>query len=421
MNPVHDPSRYVRVACPICKAVLHPRVEKAGRHVRCPDCHSAVLVPQPPKPEPPKPYLKPGEYAVTGTGEKDAGAETNVAEPECFPVLCPTCRARLHPRVSQVGKRVKCPDCFVVFVVPSPPPAEVVKLPPKPGQYGVGIEPQRTEAPLEYLKVQGTMPPEPVTPPPPRLWFASGVFGFPWAPGVWNRWLALSMLAVPAAEMVAVTFALVEMFGSHVVPLLVAVLVWLWLWTISYASACFLVIVQDTGSGNDEVTNWYEGDWRERLGPMAYTLLQLALAAAAAALIGLLVGRAAGPVWGRVVSLSLTALVFPVLLLSALEADQPLKPYSPVILRSLLKLWTAWAVVYIEGAVVLSVTLAATIAAVFWNPFLGALVACPLGATALFIAARLIGRLAWRIGEEETAAAKKKKRKKKAQQEVQSV
>src|SRR5580693_6268942 len=104
MNPVHDPSQYVRVACPICKAVLHPRVEKAGRNVRCPDCHSAVLVPQPPKPEPPKPSRKPGEYAVTGTGGKDAGAERNAAEPQCFPVLCPTCRARLHPLVSQVGK-----------------------------------------------------------------------------------------------------------------------------------------------------------------------------------------------------------------------------------------------------------------------------------------------------------------------------
>ncbi|HVC94958.1 MAG TPA: hypothetical protein VND64_14780 [Pirellulales bacterium] len=412
MNPVHDASQYVRVACPICKAVLHPRVEKAGRHVRCPDCHSAVLVPQPPKPEPPKPSRKPGEYAVTGTGGKDAGSNRNASEPQCFPVLCPTCRARLHPLVSQVGKRVKCPDCFVVFVVPSPPPPEVVKPLATPGQYGVGIEPQRTEAPLEFLKVQGTMPPDSVAPQPPRFWFATGVFSFPWASGVWNRWLALSMLAVPAAEMVAVTLALVEMVGPHVVPLLVAVLVWLWLWTISYASACFMVIVQDTGSGNDEVTNWYEGDWRERLGPMAYTLLQLALAGAAAALVGLPVGRAWGPVVARAVSLSLTAAVFPVLLLSALEADQPLRPYSPVILRSLLKLWTAWAMVYLEGALVMVVALAVTIAAVLWNPFLGALVGCPLGATALFILARLIGRLAWRIGEAETTAARKKKRKK---------
>ncbi|HUY37044.1 MAG TPA: hypothetical protein VMV69_30275 [Pirellulales bacterium] len=406
MNPVHDPGQYVRVACPICKAVLHPRVEKAGRHVRCPDCHSAVLVPQPPKPEPPKTFRNPGEYVVAGKeGPK-------VALPECFPLLCPTCHARLHPRLTHVGKRVKCPDCDMVFVVPSPPAPEVAKLLPTPGQYGVGIEPARAEAPLEYLKVQGTLPPEPIPAQPPRYWFASGVFSFPWAPGAWNRWLALSMLAVPAAEMVAATLALAEMFGSSVVPMLVAVLVWLWLWTASYAAACFLVIVQDTGSGNDEVTNWYEGDWRERLSPMAYTLLQLALAGAAGALVGMPVSRAMGPVWGMVVSLSLSAAAFPVLLLSALEADQPLRPYSPVILRSLLRLWTAWAVVYIEGAVVLFVTLAATTAVVFWNSFLGALVACPLGATAIFIIARLIGRLARRIGEEQTATARKRKRKK---------
>ncbi|HEV3005012.1 MAG TPA: hypothetical protein VGX78_11155 [Pirellulales bacterium] len=416
MSSAQDPSQYVRVTCPVCKAVLHPRVERAGRHVKCPDCYSPVLVPQPVKPQPLKPRRDPGEYAVAGSGVAAKPIET-----KCFPVLCPTCSARLHPLVSHVGKRVKCPDCDVVFVVPAPPPPPVIKPLPTPGQYGVGTEPQRAEAPMEYLMVQGTMPAELPAPPPTRYWFVSGVFNFPWAPGAWNRWLALSMLAVPAAEMVVVTVMLTRAFGPYVVPLSVTILVWLWLWTLSYAAACFVVIVQDTGSGDDGVCNWHEGDWRERIWPLLFVAFQLALAAGAASLVALPVGRAWGQIWGLATTVSVTAAILPILLLSSMEADEPFIPYSPVILRSMLQQCLAWFVIYLEGAAVLAAALAIAAGTVFLNPFLGALVACPVGATAIFILARLIGRLAWRIGEQQANAKGGKKRRKKPREEVASL
>jgi hypothetical protein len=91
-----------------------------------------------------------------------------------------------------------------------------------------------------------------------------------------------------------------------------------------------------------------------------------------------------------------------------------------VILRSIRQVWPSWCIVYIEAIVVTFVALTATVAAVLWNLFFGALVACPLGATALFIVARLTGRLAWRIGEEQTAGKKKRKRKKKTKPETEA-
>jgi hypothetical protein len=218
--------------------------------------------------------------------------------------------------------------------------------------------------------------------------------------------------------MVVVTVMLTRAFGPYVVPLSVTILVWLWLWTLSYAAACFVVIVQDTGSGDDGVCNWHEGDWRERIWPLLFVAFQLALAAGAASLVALPVGRAWGQIWGLATTVSVTAAILPILLLSSMEADEPFIPYSPVILRSILQQCLAWFVIYLEGAAVLAIALAIAVGVVSLNPFLGALVACPVGATAIFILARLIGRLAWRIGEQQANAKGGKKRRKKPREEA---
>ncbi|MEX0712043.1 MAG: hypothetical protein WD278_06815, partial [Pirellulales bacterium] len=105
------PRERVEVVCPTCRARLNPRVEWAGRSVRCPDCHSAVLVPHPRPAQPaPPPRRNAGEYGVRDPAK--AAAEP----PEIYLVVCPQCRARLHPRLDQVGWRARCPDCDTRFV-----------------------------------------------------------------------------------------------------------------------------------------------------------------------------------------------------------------------------------------------------------------------------------------------------------------
>lgn len=57
---------YVLVICPTCQARLHPRREKIGRKIECPDCGVHVLV-EPPRPAEPKaaPWVEdPGELEV---------------------------------------------------------------------------------------------------------------------------------------------------------------------------------------------------------------------------------------------------------------------------------------------------------------------------------------------------------------------
>lgn len=403
-----DDPRYVRVNCPTCRAVLHPRVEKAGRHVRCPDCYSAVLVPHPPQPEAVPKKRDPGEYGVRGPL---APARSEADSADFFPVLCPTCQARLHPRRTHIGKRARCPDCEAVFVVPPPREEEKKKPLPTPGKYTLGEESKRAETEFHYLTIERANEPEPEpSAPPERWWFAAGVFTFPWWPGAWARWMVLAMLFVPALFMSGVVALMASAFdegnkAAALVPFLVLPLVWLWVWALSYAAGCFIAIVQDTGSGNDEVASWPEGDWRDRIATMFYLGLHLAFALAAASALAWPVGKLYGPFWmGLAVALTAN-LLFPLFLLGSMEADTLLVPYSPLIFASVLKRFFDWLIVYVESLLLTGGAAVLIGAGLHWAPVATVLLASPLLATLIFIEARLYGRLAWHIGQ---AQAKRK-------------
>ena len=410
--PIEDERRYVRVICPKCRAVLHPRVEKAGRRVKCPDCYAAVLVPQPEAPPPPpKPARDPGQYKL-------GGADQPTAKVDYFLLLCPTCHARLHPRLAHVGKKVRCPDCEAVIVVPPPPKSEPPKAPKPPGQYRVGTEAERAEVKPELLLVQSTRPTELRTDETPPLWFASGVFTFPWRKSAAACWLTLSMFLLPLVVLLAAGVYLVDGLhvGSTVVAMLIVPLVWTFVWSMSYAAACSLGIMEGTAAGEDDVeSRWPEESWRERIGPFAYVGFEFVVGVGAASLLALPIGRGLGPFWGGAAAFLLASFTFPLVLLSALEADSPMTPISPVILGSVPKLWWGWGLVAAESMAVMTLAAGLSFLAALATPVLALFVAPPLLAAAIFIIARLYGRLAWRIGELEAEKKRRKKKKKKRQ------
>lgn len=391
---------------------MHPRVEKAGRRVRCPDCFSAVLVPQPAEAPPEPPRRDPGEYKLRDTAAPPQ-PEANRYD-DYFPMLCPVCSARLHPRRSQVGKRTRCPDCDTVFTIPPPRVEKKPKPPPAVKPYVMGRAVERPPVEMELLTVQGRLEPEPPPPEAPRWWFASGVFSFPWRGDALPRWINLALLLLPLELLVGVIVFLAQMDMSYVttvVPFLAVPLAWLTLWAGSYAAACFLAIVQDTGSGNDEIHNWPEGDWRERIAPLAYLSVQIVFTGAATSVLAAAVAAFAGQV-GAAVALAVAApFIFPWFLLSAMEADSPLMPYSPVILRSLGHSLGGWLVVYLESVGLLVLVGGVVVAGLIWAPMFSIVVVSPLLTAAMFIVARLYGRLAWRIGQHETGRRKRRKKK----------
>jgi DNA-directed RNA polymerase subunit RPC12/RpoP len=264
-----DDAAYILVVCPACRARLHPRRELGGKRVRCPDCGVAVRVPteaQVAKAARRMPASV-GEYRVADEGV------TTVDQPECFLLRCPTCGARLHPRLDLVGKRVRCPDCERPVLVTAPREPTPVKERPAPGVYGVGATPiDRPPVNVDLLRSSGTLEPVPLAPPPPRLWFYTGVFSFPWRQESIARWLILSLWALVTGAVTTYAIVALPIFqrgfnfdqGSAIMSMLV---VWLgstlWAFTLYYASNCVFSVIRDTAFGNDMVADWGDADLTE--------------------------------------------------------------------------------------------------------------------------------------------------------------
>ena len=192
-----------------------------------------------------------------------------------------------------------------------------------------------------------------------------------------------------------------------------AVLTMFWLLP---AAASMLAILIDTAHGCDRIENWpsaHVGEWLAE----SFFIDQQCLPRPRA-------GDALGEVFGAAavrLEYSLpasVAVLFPILLLSMLEADSPMMPFSVAVWRSMATSWRAWAVFYLESAALVAL-------AVFLWPILAVpsaaglvgvdtladlrhfLLSAPLpsvvgmlGASALVVAIlmiyfRLLGRLAW--------------------------
>lgn len=315
-------------------------------------------------------------------------------------VICPTCHARLHARPEHEGRRIVCPDCGVKIVVRRPKelPKQRLATPEEIGHYGVGAA--HKPPPMEMSTYAATtsvyVRPESK---PPRWTFFSGVFNFPWYPGTLRRWIVLSALLLVLGEFVAGLKHLMESGGGAIGGVAMAFfalpLVWLSLWSGSLAAACSFAIIQDTAAGNDEVVNWPESNWREWFWRLLHAGYLLSIALVVGYGIASVSRALNGPFW-----LPLAAVVymlFPIIVLSSLEADSPWMPLSAAILTSMLTRAWAWGMFYLEASVLTAGVLAPLAFGFLLAPFLAPLVAAPAVSAIVLINARLLGRLAWRI------------------------
>ncbi len=391
---------FITVVCATCHARLSARWDQAGRRVTCPDCGVKIIVPFPEAPSAPcRQPKKIGEYAV-----RDAAAVARHPD-DVISVACPTCHARLTARWDQAGRKTKCPDCGVKIRIPFPqrPPPAVQPDPATIGQYDVGAVAATEHVETRYLDQQALIYAEPV-PDPPRWTFFSGVFNFPWYRDSISRWLWLTIGLAMVGELSVGALALAGVGGQGVggiaivgVGFLVAPIAWMSIWTFSYVASCLLAVIQETAAGNDKIA-WPDETWRERVFKLLYVGYVAVLAVLAGAGVGSLVQLQAGPFW---LPLGATALVlFPIMLLSSLEANSIWAVASPVVLKSLLRLAWCWLMFFVLAGV-----LAAASGGLVWlgfrfrHPFLALLVAAPVFGAGVLIFARLLGRVGWKITE----------------------
>jgi hypothetical protein len=226
-------------------------------------------------------------------------------------------------------------------------------------------------------------------PPPPAHPFVEGVFNFPWyRTNVW-KWFMFAFELTVSFGLFALAYT---MGGPLGVGFASAGVILIGCFAMAYGTAHALAIIEDTAAGFDEIEEWPSAEWREWFIQLFEQIYLISFA--------VLAGFAARQLFGKdVVWLQLVpmVLVYPVVLLSRMECDSVLLPFSVPVLWSLVRLAGDWFVFYLEllalwvGVFLLMDWLAALIG---WGV---AAVAGLILATGFFISARLIGRMGMQL------------------------
>jgi len=382
-----SPGFNTSLACPHCGQSVGTRLEDRPKRVSCPHCGGDLFVPANPRGRGPveevtgSPPLGsvPSPPAVTDAADAPpANPPPKVADPPPDQVRPVFGTRKTRPRT----ERPAAPS--------SPTPSPPAEPPPR--------VPRRTV--FDQMAVVRTES----LPTPPEWTFFSGVFSFPFQQHSLSRWLyqvvGFTVLLLVMATIAAVSAQYGAGRFGMVLAFFVLPMIWIGIWSFSFASANFLCIVEGTAAGANEIREWPEPSWRDWVPKLVYLAwiasIPLVLASALAGLV-----PEEGP--PRVlVAAGLFCVIYPICLMSALEANSSFAMFTWPIVRSLYRNPGDWLSFF---GVTLLVTLplvmipAAWLTARLgdWSPYLMAAVMGPLAATTLFVVARLFGRLAWKI------------------------
>jgi len=382
----------------------------------CPDCFTEVTVPAANEPLPsatriPQPEV--GTYRIErgngSTAHRSSKAEAQRRarrEQAMVLIVCPLCATRIDTLAKKEPRIVKCPDCHEPVRIPSQ--AEVDEKRRKAPRY-------RSPASVEAFSVPAPSEREPAAPtfladalttirreevsPPPRWTFFSRMFSVPWHAEVLSRWGYLSIGLLVMNGLIAF---LIEQglqtagtkFGM-VMAFFVLPLIWIGIWTVSYAAACSRAILEDTAGGSDRINNWHEPNWREWVLVLAAVVFLASVAIIFGYFTAQLVAWAGGPFLPTLIGTAW--IVFPFVVLSSLEADSLLTPFSGPITRSLLHHGWSWMLFTLLSTATALVPAAVLLFPDGYSLMLRATLASPLMAAAVFMYARLLGRLGWLI------------------------
>lgn len=382
-----SPGFNTSLACPHCGQSVGTRLEDRPKRVSCPHCGGDLFVPANPRGRgpveevtgSPPPGSVPSPPAVNDAADAPpANPPPKVADPPPDQVRPVFGTRKTRPRT----ERPAAPS--------SPTPSPPAETPPR--------VPRRTV--FDQMAVVRTES----LPTPPEWTFFSGVFSFPFQQHSLSRWLYQVVGFTVLLLVVATIAAVSAQYGAGrfgmVLAFFVLPMIWIGIWSFSFASANFLCIVEGTAAGANEIREWPEPSWRDWVPKLVYlgwiASIPLVLASALAGLV-----PEEGP--PRVlVAAGLFCVIYPICLMSALEANSPFAMFTWPIVRSLYRNPGDWLSFF---GVTLLVTLplvmipAAWLTARLgdWSPYLMAVVMGPLAATTLFVVARLFGRLAWKI------------------------
>lgn len=367
------------IRCPHCDAVVRLSLEELEFGPWCPRCNGTIT---------PEDLTK---QPKRRRAKRKKAVNTKAAEPASV--------SKMERKESQSGEDKKTGESgtyrleggldFSADVTPAPPP------PVPTVSVGAATETQVADAMSEVRSHYAELPP------PPRYPFAQGIWQFPLYRTVVLRWLAViagfcvAFLLFGAAAWSANAGPIAAAFGLVVFGLAGF---FAWAITMGIAVTQCLAVLAETATGYDQIEDWPDADVRDWLIHLLHQgYLFVNAAALAAGVRSICLPRSAPTVFQAVAFLVPLVIIYPLLLLSALESNQVMVPYSPFVFRSVPRLASAWIKYFLElfclcGSMLFLAEWSAN--RLGWGAVPVLAVAL---ATTLFIGARLTGRIGWYV------------------------
>lgn len=317
-----------------------------------------------------------------------------------YRVKCPLCGSILYAKAAQAGKQIKCPDCHHDIKVPPPPK--------KPKKYTVDLDQvetyrfggddvrQRPSDPfrksaqelLDAAEKEDVEEAEPDYDTPKIGEWAKSVFGIFLQPGVAVYWILLSLFAAVPAYVALKLEHPVLVMGLFPAGFFFATLV----------VACGFAILESVANQEESVTQWpVLLDPTEWIPPLFLALAALALPGIPAWILGQMLF---GPDLAAVsVTMIAVYLLFPFVLLSMLDMQSVMMPFSPEVARSVTRCEESWGGFYFSSGVMFFSLFMVFVFSTMMSPPIGAIFAIFATVAVVFIYFAMLGRLAYSIGQ----------------------
>ena len=412
-EPDKNAPESVTVTCPTCHERIAVRLTEGPQSVRCTYCKAPVSVPsreqvrtqQSVKTNYPAPTVE--EYAIAAPEDvaqakpaqtKPAGKSAKV-DPASITLECPTCHELVKATVGAKPSRVPCTFCAAPLSVPDrrtlasrrekkiePPSAAEV------GDYAAGpmLEVQAMRRGTVFDRLAEVR--QEVIPPPPQWTFFSGVFLLPWRKDAVARWVYLSL---GFTAIICIGLVVKSLPSPLVAVFFLLPIIWIGFLTFSYAAACGLCVLEATAGGLDRIEGWPEPNWKEWMAHLMYVGWIGAIPLGVSYGLGML-----AKINGIPLILSMPAaffVIYPISLMSALEANSIWVPLTTSIMGSLVKWWWCWLMFYLLSGLMAWGLVAVAVFAVGSSNDVVFVALGPLLAAAVLIYSRLVGRLGWRM------------------------
>jgi len=319
----------------------------------------------------------------------------------------------MTPLSRHAGRKVRCPDCETLCPIPTIEQIrerlrdELLSAPARPsGQTPYRLQEQSdTVQPTYRVFTQLASIHREALPEPPESLFFSAVFNFPWRSwSAFVRWAMVSIGFSLVGLMLWMSLYLLREYGflgaiaggSAILGVAVIGLL-----ACGFAASCGLFILQETAAGVDVIDDWPADGWRDGLFDAVLILWLHATSGFFCYLFGLIMSPLTGSLMPPL--LALHVLLFPLTLVSAMDSESAWLPYSGRVIRSLYRLARTWFLFSVISGFFLLAVGGGYLLLVEKLPFVGALALGPFAGTVVFIYSRLVGRVAWKIGDEFSA------------------